>query len=83
MLNLDFHANMDRQEGLSINRALRFDGSNYTLWSMSLEVFLQSLGTYIWMAVVNVYKVPITPPTNVVDKKLYECNAKSKNTILS
>ena len=35
------------------------------------------------MAVVNVYKVPITPPTNVVDKKLYECNAKSKNTILS
>ena len=35
------------------------------------------------MEVINVYKVLDTPLTNAVDKKLYECNARAKNAILS
>ena len=47
-----------------------------------MEFFLHSLGTDIWIAVVNGYKVLNTPPIDVFDQQLYECNARSKNAIL-
>ena len=42
---------MDKQEGLSTNRAPRFDGSNHTFWKIKMELYLQSLGMNIWKSV--------------------------------
>ena len=53
---------MDKQEGLSTNRAPCFDGSNYTFWRIRMEVYLQSLGMDIWKLVEQVYRFPKTTP---------------------
>ena len=39
---------MDKQEGLSTNRDLIFDDSNYTFWKIRMEFYLQSLGMDVW-----------------------------------
>ena len=39
---------MDKKEGISTKRELGFDGSNYTLWRIRMEVYLQSLRPDVW-----------------------------------
>ena len=73
---------MDKREGLSTNRAPRFDGSNYTFWRIRMEVYLQSLGVDIWQSVENGYNAPKTAPVDIVDRRLYEYNARARNAIL-
>ena len=74
---------MDKWEGTSTNQEPHLDGSNYAFWSIRMEGFLHSLGIDISLVVVNGYKFPDAPPIDAADKKWYECNAKSKNEILS
>ena len=49
---------MDNQEGLSTNRAPIFDGSNYTLQKIRIEVYLQPLGMDVWKSLEYRYKFP-------------------------
>ena len=48
-----------------------------------MRVFLQAQGVDVCKAIVNIYNVPATPPTDQASKKLYEDNSKEMNTILS
>ena len=52
---------MDKQEGLSSNRALVFYGSNYTFRKIRMEVYLQSLGMDVWKSIEEEYKIPNVP----------------------
>jgi hypothetical protein len=60
-----------------------FDGQNYAFWRRRMRTFLQAQGFDIWQAVVNRYKTPASPPTDVVGKRLYEINSKAMNAIQS
>lgn len=55
-----------------------FDGTNYDFWSISMKLFLQSLGIDVWMAVENGYIVPDTTlVVGTTERILFENNAKS------
>ena len=49
---------MDKQEGLSINRAPRFKNSKYTFWNMRMEVYMWSLDMDMWKSIEDRYKFP-------------------------
>ena len=63
---------MGKQEVFSTNKALRFDGSNYTFWAIRMEVYLQSLKVDMWNSVVNGYTNHETTPVVPTDIRLYE-----------
>ena len=65
---------MDKKQGLSIKRAPSFDGSNYTLWRIRMEVYLHSLRPDVWKSVENGYVVPKNAPVDATVKRTYECN---------
>ena len=48
-----------------------------------MRVYLKAQGVDVWKAVVNIYNVPATPPTDQASKKLYEDNSKAMSAILS
>ena len=59
-----------------------FDGHNYAFWSVRMKLFLQSQGVDVWNSILNEYKTPASIPTDIVSKKLYECNSKAMYVIL-
>lgn len=70
---------MGSLEGLAMNRAPLFDGSNYAFWSVQMHTYIISLDFDVWKRVVSSYTIP---PTDVDGKKDFENNAKAMNTIL-
>jgi hypothetical protein len=54
-----------------------FDGHNYSFWSKRMRTFFQAQGFDVWKVIVNRYKTPSSPPTDVVGKRLYENNSKA------
>ena len=73
---------MERQEGLSTNKALRFDGMDNSFWKLKMEVYLQSLGVDIWVLVENGYHGPKMSPNDPMVKRKYEHNVKTINALL-
>ena len=73
---------MDKQEGLSTNKAPRFDGSKYTFQRIRMEVYLLTFGVDIWQLMVNGYMNPETNLVEPADRMLQEYNAKTRNPIL-
>jgi len=44
---------------VSINRPQLFAGENYPLWKVRMQIFLESVDTGIWDAVINGLFVPV------------------------
>jgi hypothetical protein len=63
---------MDKQEGMSSNRAPLFKGNDYEFWSIRMKSYLMDLVCDVWISVVNGYTAPTTAPSDVAAKKL--CN---------
>lgn len=61
----------------------RFDGINYVIWSLRMEVYFSSLGYDVLMSIKNGYSVPTTPPTQPNTKIKYERNVEAKKVYLS
>lgn len=59
-----------------------FDGTNYSFWKMKMEGHLNSLRFCVWKLVKSGYTASTTPLTDLVEIRLYECNAKANNAIL-
>src|SRR5271168_4614635 len=59
-----------------------FDGTNFVYWKVRVTAYLQSLGTEVWDIIDTRYTFPSTTPTDPVEKKKYETNAKAVNTLL-
>ena len=60
-----------------------FDRNNYALWSNRLQTYVLALGVDVWLSIVNGYKTPKNPPTNLDEKKLCSCNYKARQNILN
>ena len=88
---------MDKQEGLSTNKASRFDGSNYAFLKIQLEFYLQSLGMDVWKSVEDGYEflkatdeleendecaTSKTVSVDTENRRQYEWNVRAKNVIL-
>jgi hypothetical protein len=73
---------MDQPEGMSNNKAQLFNGGGYALWKVRMKKFLFPLGFYIWKFVVDGFTAPITPPKDVVGKKICNDNSREVNAIL-
>jgi hypothetical protein len=61
----------------------QFDGQNYSFWRRRMQTYVQPQWFDVWWAVVDGYKVPITPPTNKDGNKLEDNDARAKNAILN
>jgi len=59
-----------------------FDGTNFVYWKVRVTAYLQSLGTEVWYIIDTGYTFPAATPTDPVEKKKYETNAKAVNTLL-
>jgi hypothetical protein len=73
---------MDRQEGISKNKPLVFDGTHYSFWIIQMKSFILSQGLSIWKSIAGSYTKPNTPPTDTIRRKQLENNEKEKNSIL-
>ena len=60
---MEFFDSIHRYEGLAINRAPFFDGSDYIYWKTRMRVFLQSENVEIW----DVIEEGPFVPTKLVD----------------
>ena len=59
-----------------------FDGENFVYWKVRVISYLQSLGTEVWDIIDTGYSFSSTSPTDPIEKKKYEINAKAVNTLL-
>eukprot|EP00253_Pinus_taeda_P027805 PITA_27805 len=59
-----------------------FYGTNFNYWKVRVTTYLQSLGTDVWDIIETGYNFPSATPTDAVEKKKYETNAKAVNTLL-
>eukprot|EP00253_Pinus_taeda_P001870 PITA_01870 len=59
-----------------------FDGTNFVYWKVRAIAYLQSLGTEVWDIIDIRYTFPSETPTDPAEKKKYETNAKTVNTLL-
>jgi len=66
----------------SLYQAIDFDGTNFIYWKVRFTAYLQSLGTKVWDIIGTGYTFPSATPTDPVEKKKYETNAKEFNTLL-
>ena len=41
-----------------------FDGKKYAFWSIRMKTYIQAQGFEIWQSLLDVYTVPIVPPTH-------------------
>jgi hypothetical protein len=73
---------MDKQEGMSSNKAPLFKGNDYAFWSIRMRIYLMDLGCDVWLSMVNGYKEPPTTPSNDVATKLCTYNSRVLNAIL-
>ena len=73
---------MDRQEGMSSNKAPLFKGNDYAFWSIRMISYMMALGCDVWISVVNGYIAPTTAPSDSVAKKLCNDNSRVVNAIL-
>ena len=60
-----------------------FDGNNYTLWINGMKTNVLDLGVDVCLFIVNGYKSPKTPPTDLDEKKSCSCNYKERPNILN
>lgn len=59
-----------------------FDGENYNLWKMRMEVHFMSLGVDVFSIVVSRYVILDVIPSYPNEKKRYQNNAKAINAII-
>ena len=59
-----------------------FDGNNFVYWKVRVTAYLQSLDTEVWDIIATGYTFPSTAPTDPIEKKQFETNAKAVNTLL-
>lgn len=67
---------------LVVKKESLLDGTNYDFWRIRMQTYLISLGYDIWESITNIYIAPSTPSVDVVAKKLFENDSKSKNAIM-
>lgn len=60
-----------------------FDGSNYSIWSHKMEVYLSFLGFDVWISIVNGCPSKVSPSTDPKEERRNKCNDESMETILS
>ena len=48
-------------EGMSIGKALLFDGSNYSYWKIRISIYLKAMSPNIWKIVNEGYVMPLDP----------------------
>jgi hypothetical protein len=73
---------MDKQEGMSSNKAPLFKGNDYAFWSVRMKNYLIALGCDVWKVVESGYTTPSTQPNDIVVKKLYNDNSREINAIV-
>jgi len=59
-----------------------FNGNKLTFWKIRTKAYLKSLGSDVWEIVEGGYQYPVAAPTNPIEKKAYEINAKVINALL-
>ena len=74
---------MDQQEGLSTNKPPLFTGENDVYWSVRMRFHLMSLGLKVWATTEKELNTGNQYPTDTIELREYEGNAKYLNTILS
>lgn len=73
---------MSNQDGMASIRPPIFIGNNLAYWKIRTRAYLQSLGDDVWKIVEVGYQYPAVVPTDPVEKKSYETNAKAINALL-
>ena len=73
---------MRNQEGETSIHPPLFNGSNLVFWKVRTRAYLQSLGADVWGIIEGGHQYPSSIPTDEVEKKKYETNAKAVNTLL-
>ena len=72
---------MRNQDGTTSIRLPLFNGNNLIFWKTRMRSYLQSLGANLWAIVEGGYQYPATVPTDPMERKNYESNAKAVNAI--
>jgi hypothetical protein len=73
---------MSSHEGTSSNRALVFNGTNFSFWKVRMRTYIMALGADVWDVVETGYVKPVVL-ANKDDKLEFKFNAKAMNAILS
>lgn len=73
---------MSYQDGTTSIRPPLFKGNNLIYWKTRTISYIQSLGADAWEIVEGGFQYPTAVPTNAIEKKTYETNAKVVNALL-
>lgn len=73
---------MRNQDGSTSIIQPLFNGNNNIYWKTRTKSYLQSLGEDVWEIVEGGYQYPAAVPTDAVENKTYETNAKVVNALL-
>eukprot|EP00253_Pinus_taeda_P035616 PITA_35616 len=73
---------MSNHEREGYTRPPIFDGSNFVYWKIRTTTYLQSLRKDVCRIVEGGYTYPSSIPTDIVDRKQYELNAKAVTVLL-
>ena len=58
------------------------NGNNLAYWKIRTRAYLQSLRANVWAIVEGGYQYPAVVPTDPIENKSYENNAKAINALL-
>ena len=73
---------MGSHEGVFSIRPPLFNAINLLFWKIRKKAYLQSIGAEVWEIVEEGYQYPANIPTDAVERKKYEINAKAVNVLL-
>ena len=73
---------MRNQDGTTSIRPPLFNENNLIFWKKRMRSYLQSLGADVWAIVEGGYRYLATVPTDPMERKNYETNAKAVNALL-
>lgn len=69
-------------EAISYRTIMIFDENEYPLWNNCMETYLKAVRVDVWLSIVNGYKVPKNPSTDLDEKKFFNCNSKDLHAII-
>ena len=72
---------MSNQDGIASIKPPLFNGNNLIFWKTRMRSYLQSLGAEVWEIVEQGYQYPAAVPTNPMERKNYQTNAKAVNAL--